>query len=261
MGWMLPAEVAVVSPADEAYVQAVAAWHAGDWDGARGSSLAALAIEPGHPEARLLHAYTLLRIGRTADGVAALEAIARDPEVVRAAPEVAELAQDALGQLAGRWTRDEWSLSAGPLGRPERAGGYASWQGGLAFEMMLPVVPRLGVRLDVTTPFSALDALSLQGPVLSALAVGMQPLGSGIWHLDLGVGPSVWVGKSLYWDDRYKGLFPGVRSAVGLDLRAWQYVGFRLEGGYTAHYGARQGLDLWTDGFDLRLLTTGYHHR
>jgi hypothetical protein len=190
--------------------------------------------------------------------MAILDALVHDPDVLASSPDVSQAAVESIRRFADRWRRDQWSLSGGPIVRGERAFAYNDWIGGIALEAWLPVNNRLGLRLDGTTPYHAVDTLGIDGPVFAVLGVFQQPIGSGIWHLDAGVGPSVWIGRSAYWDRRYTGAFPGVRGALALDVRPWQYVGFRLEGGYTEHYGAREGLGFWSQGADVRLMATGY---
>jgi hypothetical protein len=246
------------SPADEAYLVALASWKAGDWTAAREGAAAALAIDAQHGPARLLEGFALIRDGRMRDGVEILDAISRDEALLERDPEVSMLAVHVLRRYADRWRRDQWSLSAGPIWREGSASRALPGVHAVAGELWLPFSHRLGARFGVTTPLSADDALSITGPIFDAVLAWQQPIGTGVWHADVGLGPSIWTGRSDYWDGRFRGVFPGGRAAVALDVRPTQNLGFRLEAGVTSFYGARQQLDFWSTAFDVRLLATGY---
>jgi hypothetical protein len=246
------------SPADSAYLEALDAWDEGRWDDALAGARAALALEPGHGPAQLLEAYALIRGGSTRAGMDALDRIVHDDAIEREQPEVARLAAFVIRRYADRWSRDDWGLAGGPSWRDSRAYDASTWAGGFAFEGTMPLTHRISLRADLTTPFASQDTLAVSGPQWSVLAVWQQPLGMGILHVDAALGPSVWTGRSAYWDHRYRGAFPGARAALALDWRTWQYTGFRVEAGYTAHYGARQGLGILSYGAEIRVMATGY---
>ena len=247
------------SPARPAYLRALDLWDDGDVRAALATVREALAADPDHPPSRLLEAYCLLRTGHVGLGMEGLDAIVHDPAIEANAPEVARHAELVIRRYAGRWTRDDWSLGGGPVVHDQRSNAYATWAGGIAIEGYAPFGTRLGARVDATTPFYASDTLAIEGSQWSAMIVGWQPLGPGIWQVDAALGPSLWVGRSFYWDYRYRGAFPGARGTVAIDARLWEALGLRFEVGYTAHYGARPGLHTWSHGPDLRLIAVGYH--
>jgi len=144
----------------------------------------------------------------------------------------------------------------GPLLRSDR-GTPPGLKGGLAIEAEAPVVWRFAVRMDFVTGMESQDQLRASGPTLGILPTFRQPLGKGEaprWALDVAVGPTLWFGKSTWWEGVYPGPFPGFRAVGGVEFRPHSIVAIRAEGGTDHNYGTLPLLNGSAHGWDARLL-------
>ena len=247
-----------LADADATYLDALAAWGSGDWAAALVGARDALAEDPNHAAAALLQGYALVRLGELELGSDALRAMADDPWLSVHEPAVAALAQRYARNLDQRWRRDQPTVAAGLAFRSDRDPYQARYTPTLAVSARTPVSTSVGVLFDVVAPAPTFDALSLGGPVVSVLGSTTLATGNGTWHVDIGAGPSVWVGSATAVDHPVQGLFPGLRGAAGLSVRPHRRVGARAEIGWTVHAGARKGVDDLSMGPELRLMATGW---
>jgi hypothetical protein len=144
----------------------------------------------------------------------------------------------------------------GPLLRSDR-GTPAGLKGGLAIAAEAPVVWRFAVRMDFVTGMESQDQLRASGPTLGILPTFRQPLGKGEgprWALDVAAGPTLWFGKSTWWEGVYPGPFPGFRGAGGVEYRPHSIVAIRAEGGTDHNYGTLPLLNGSAHGWDARLM-------
>lgn len=155
-----------------------------------------------------------------------------------------------------RWRRDLPSLSLGLGLYDDRGVNPRALKPTFTAELEAPVVWRFNVRADLTTGWQEEDGLALQGPQLGLLAVFQQPI--DIWGVDVGVGPTLALGKSAYWQGAVGGPLPGVRAAVGGSVRPLKNVGGRVEVGWSGVQGVWPMLNDWSSGFDTRLMVTGW---
>jgi hypothetical protein len=260
MLWSIIVSVGMASPeaAVPAYLDALSAFRAGDVDAASAGAQAALVLDPGLAPARLLLGFAAVRAGDLRGGDEVLGALAADPLLAAADPEVSALARRYVATFADRWSRDDLSVALGPAFVDAREPVWSSVDVVGVGEVQVPLGGPVAARLDGSTVARTWDALALRGPVVSALAVVSMPLGPGVWSVDAGLGPSVWIGRSERTDGAWDGAFPGARGAAALSVRPVRRVGARAELGYAAHFGARPDLGGVSHGADVRLLAVGW---
>ena len=151
--------------------------------------------------------------------------------------------------------REDPSLSVGPVLRGDRAR-PVSLKGGAAFAGEFRAVWRLNLRVDLVTGWETADALRVKGPVLGALAVYHQTF--DIYAADIALGPTLWLGRSQWWEGAFPGPFPGFRAALGTSVRPRPWVGGRLELGMDRARSSLPLLSGVSTGFDARLMITGF---
>lgn len=151
--------------------------------------------------------------------------------------------------------RDLLQLSVGPVFRTDR-GRPAAMKGGVAIAAEVPVVWRFNLRADFASPFDAQGALRVRGWLGSLMAVYHQPI--DMYAIDLGVGPSLWLGPSAWWEGAEGGPWPGMRAALGGSIRPHPWVGGRLELGTDHAWAGREWVTGSSHGFDVRLMVTGF---
>ena len=92
--------------------------------------------------------------------------------------------------------------------------------------------------------------------MLGAMLVWQQPI--GVWGIDAGAGPAMWLGRSNYWEQSYTGPFPAYRAALGGSVRPLRNLGVRIELGHAGGWGTKTLLTGFSGGVDGRLMLTGY---
>ncbi len=233
----------------EAWTAARGAVEDGDWDGALQAARDTLKADDGHAGAKLVEGLALHHLREWEPAMSALHQVEDDPDV-------GALARQQIQRYDNRWRRDQLSLSVGLQMAGDRGLPPNGLKPAFAAQFELPVAWRFNLRADLATAWATQDQLEMKGPLLGLMAVYHQPL--GLWALDGAVGPTLWTGRSGFWEQAQGGPFPGLRVAVGGSMRPLRNLGFRMEGGWGATRGTRPMINAWSSGVDLRLMLTGY---
>jgi hypothetical protein len=254
-------QLATATP-DGYYLAALAAWDAGEVE--RALRLARKADDSSllpHEPARLLAAYALLRLRRTDEGLAELAQLVEFPSSPGATrSDVRAAATRQWRRLTDRRRRDDVSifLSGQLFGRPTPE--KANIAGGYAVGVEFPLARALGVRLDIAPNSSALVNDLLAGPTLNLMATAHVPLGSGVWSLDLGVGPTAWILSGALTDDNLAPE-PGLHGAAGVSVRPGRVFGLALETNAWNYPGMVPDLTAYMFTWDVRFSTVFWFPR
>lgn len=240
--------------AEDRYLQGLAAWKKRDWQGALDGARAALALDDEMEAAQLLEAYSLLRLHRVEEGVGALRGLADAGGDDATSREVQRRAGNLERRISDRWRRDQVSLSVSNLLSWERSFDQLGVSGGPTVDVQVPFGDRYAVRVETTTYWGLANNrdLDVRGPTVAPLAVGMLPLGRGVWTADAAVGPVLWYARGGYWEDGSQ-VFVGLRAAVGTDVRLSRRFGLRAEVGTRWYPFKGRELDWYGQPLDTRL--------
>ncbi len=236
-------------PVVRAYEVARAAYEREDWAGALDRARKVLVLDEDHVGARIIEAGSLHRLRQWEDAMAGFHALADDPGA-------GEDARRMIGLYDNRWRRDQPSLSLGATLRDDHAVEDKQWGAGFVAELEAPLAGPVNLRIDVASGWQTRGQLGVKGPQLAAMVTAHQPI--GIWSLDAGVGPGLWLGRSLYWNSTYTGPFPMYRAAAGASVRPLRNLGLRAELGHAGGWGTKTLLGGFSAGLDARLMVTGY---
>lgn len=248
-----PAPAEPAGDATEIYLEALDAWRDHDHAAALAGARAALALDPELYAARLLEGYALLRSGEVDAGLAALNALTKAPPKSPDDEAAIRRARSIHARVTDRWRRDQLMLAAGHVIRVEGAYGGSKMVAGPTLDVEVPVTEDLGVRAELGIDWATgSDTFDLGGPTLAGLATLHQPIGRGVWSVDLAVGPVMWLGYGGYWDDGHQ-LYLGARAAAGLDVRFTRRFGLRTELGTRYFPAVHDTLPWYGQPFDARL--------
>jgi hypothetical protein len=243
-----PAE-RVVDPVERAYDLARQAYEREDWELALARARKVKVLDRDHVGATLIEAGSLHRLKQWEDSMEAFHAVEDDPGA-------GEQARKMIALYDNRWRRDQPSLSLGVTLRDDHAVEDKTWPAGFAAELEAPITGPLNVRIDFVSGWQTRGQLGVKGPMLGAMLVWQQPI--GIWAVDAGAGPSMWLGRSMYWEQAYTGPFPAYRAALGGSVRPLRNLGVRMELGHAGGWGTKPLLTGFSGGIDGRLMLTGY---
>ncbi len=245
--------VRAAAEADTLYLKGVAAWRDGKWARAARLCSEALRLSPEHSPARLLAGYSLLRLRKLDEGLTTLDGLARPAEGPPLTPEVQRRALHMQRRFTLPRTREQVSLTVSTVIAVERSGGFLTPLGGYAFAAQGPIVGPVATRVSFANPFGgSASLLDVRGPRFDLLAVTELRLGGGLWFMDLGAGPALWIAEGGYWADGTQP-YVGLRAAVGIDVRMGRTLGLRLETGFSAFPQAAADLSWHADPVDFRL--------
>lgn len=245
----LTLETMTKDPVVRAYEVAKAAYEREDWAGALDRARKVLVLDDDHVGARVIEAGSLHRLRQWEEAMEGFHALADDPGA-------GEDARRMIGLYDNRWRRDQVSLSLGGTFRDDHAVEGKQWTPGFVAELEAPIAGPVNVRFDFASGWETRGQLGVQGPIVAALITAHQPI--GIWALDAGVGPGIWLGRSQYWNSAYTGPFPAYRAAAGASVRPLRNLGFRAELGHSGGWGTKTLLSGFSAGVDARLMVTGY---
>lgn len=257
-----PAPVAAPPPpadhrkeeAAQLYLQALAAWKAGDARAASRLASRALTLAPELEQARLLAGYAALRLRRREEGVVTLDGLFL-PDGPSTIPEerlaeIRKLQRTTIRPLR----RDQWSVSVGSITYVERSGEQPGIVFGYEAALQIPIVSKLSLRVDGGAPWPNTGGdFDIRGPRFGLQAVATERLGDGRWSLDLGAGPVFWLAEGGYWADGSEPYF-GVRAAAGIEVRMGPGFGLRWELGASAYPWALDAIKWYAQPLDLRIL-------
>ena len=238
-----------VDPVVRAYELARQAYEREDWELALARARKVQVLDRDHVGARLIEAGSLHRMHAWEAAMDAFHAVADDPGA-------GDQARRMIGLYDSRWRRDQPSLSMGLTVRDDHAIEDKRWPAGFAAELEAPITGPLNVRVDLVSGWQTRGQLGVKGPMLGALLVWQQPI--GIWAVDAGAGPAMWLGRSAYWQASYTGPFPAYRAALGGSVRPLRNLGVRMELGHAGGWGTKSLLTGFSGGLDGRLMLTGY---
>ena len=186
-------------------------------------------MDPDHRPARLLAGYALLRLDADASGLAVLESLAREPVLKRDDVKVRALAVRAVHRVDDPRRRDQVSLAYATTFAPERGGerGTGAWHLANAYVWQLGVPLTDGVTLRVEAQHRFVtDNEDVGGWRLTPMLAFAR--GASNHSVDLGVGPTTWVARGIWWEGGTH-VYAGARLAAGVDWRYGRRFGLRLE--------------------------------
>jgi hypothetical protein len=244
-----PPPVPAVAPVARAYDLARQAYEREDWELALARARKVQVLDRGHVGATLIEAGSLHRLKAWEASMEAFHEVQDDPGAGAQARKMIEL-------YDSRWRRDQPSLSLGVTFRDDHAIEDKEWPAGITGELEAPLAGPLNLRIDFVSGWQTRGQLGVKGPMLGAMLVWQQPI--GVWGIDAGAGPAMWLGRSSYWEQSYTGPFPAYRAALGGSVRPLRNLGVRFELGHAGGWGTKTLLTGFSGGVDGRLMLTGY---
>lgn len=221
------------TPAEVEYRVALDAWQHADVQAAMAAVSRTVELDPGHRPARLLAGYALLRTDAREAGLAVLTSLAAEPLYTSADAKVRSYAQRAVHRVDDRNHRDQVSVLFCTSFGPERGGerGAGSWRpaGAHAWQLGVPLAEGLTLRFDAQHRWDT-DTEDVGGWRLTPMLAWSR--GSGSAAVDLGVGPTTWVARGVWWPSGTH-VYAGARVAAGADWRFGRRVGLRVEAAVT----------------------------
>lgn len=234
------------SSADDVYLQALSAWQTGHTADALRLAVEAAHDDPDQEPARLLAGYALLRVRAPTAGAAVLRSLALTPTDDPVDGRVRSAASVAIHRIEDRTTRQQLSISWLQVVGAEKIWSQWTASGEEALVVDVPTGgPRL--RLDLSHRY-ATGLQDVGGWRVAPMALATWTHGHNAIYL--GLGPSLWIARGVWWDSGVHPYF-GARAAAGTDVRVSRRWGFSAEIGATPHLTDRT-LSWYAHPFDIR---------